>query len=125
MRRVVVDAPTVLAWFDADGPGSEMRREYEAGAFAALAPRRIHEDLLAAIAERTRPTAAQLARIAAELPHLGIVVQDPPLPLVAGWLARGLDAQTAPYAALAESLDLRLATSDPRLARTAAALVSS
>lgn len=119
MQRVVVDAGTVLSWFDREGPGLEMRREYEAGAFAAVAPRRLHEDLLVQIARRTGWPADRLARIAAQLPHLGIQLQEPPLPVLARWLARGLDPEVAAYASLAESLDLRLAAHDPRLNATA------
>lgn len=120
--RVVVDASAVFSWFDADGSGAAMRRAYEAGELTALAPRRLHEDLLAVIAERVDPR--DLSRIAAELPQIGIVLEDPPLPLVADWIARGLDAGTAPYAALAERLGVRLVSSDPRLLSGAADLVS-
>lgn len=122
-RRVVVDASGVLSWFDADGPGRAMRRDYEAGELTALAPRRLHEDLLAAIAERGGAR-DDLNRIAVELPQIGIVLEDPPLPLVADWIARGLDAGAAPYAALAERLDVRLVSSDPRLLSGASDLVS-
>lgn len=121
-RRVVVDASAVLSWFDGDGSGASMRRDYEAGELTALAPRRLHEDLLAAIAERVGPR--DLSRIAVELPQIGIVLEDPPLPLVADWIARGLDAGAAPYAALAERLDVRLVSSDPRLLSGASHLVS-
>lgn len=124
MRRIVVDTATVLSWFDADGPGAEMRRDYEAGAFLALAPRRLPTDLLAALAVRSTWPSDRLARVAVELPNLGIQLHDPPLPLVASWLARGLDAETAPYAALAESLDVPLVASDPRLTRTAVTLIA-
>lgn len=120
--RVVVDASAVLSWFDAAGSGAAMRRDYEAGDLIALAPRRLHEDLLAAIAGRGGPR--DLSRIAVELPQIGIVLEDPPLPLVADWIARGLDAGAAPYAALAERLDVRLVSSDPRLLSGASDLVS-
>ncbi len=113
MRRIVVDAATVLSWFDGSGMGQ--RRDYEAGEFVALAPRRLHADLLAAIAERGGTSADRLSRIAAELPRIGIQLQDPPLPLLAGWMARGLEAELAAYAALAEHLDMRLHARDPRL----------
>ena len=122
-RRVVVDAGAVLSWFEADGSGAAMRRDYEAGELTALAPRRLHEDLLAAIAARAGAR-DRLGRIAIELPRLGIVLEDPPLPAVADWIARGLDAGVAPYAALAERLDVRLVSSDPRLLRGASGLVS-
>lgn len=121
MRRIVVDAATVLSWFDATG--ADQRRDYEAGEFAAVAPRRLHADLLAAMAQRSQPSPDRLARIAGELPRIGIQLQDPPLPLLAGWIARGLDPNLAPYAALAEHLDMRLEARDPVLRERAAVLV--
>jgi len=121
MRRIVVDAATVLSWFDESG--ADQRRDYEAGEFACVAPRRIHADLLAAIARRDEPSPDRLARVAAELPRIGIQIQDPPLPLLAGWLARGLDADVAPYAALAEHLDVPLQARDTRLREGARPLV--
>jgi predicted nucleic acid-binding protein len=123
MRRVVVDAATVLSWFDASG--TDERRVYEAGEFAAIAPRRLHGDLLAAVAARGETRPDRLARIAGELPRIGIQLQDPPLVVLAVWLARGLDAEVAAYAALAEHLDLRLQAQDPRLRDGAKALIDA
>jgi len=121
MRRIVVDAATVLSWFDPSG--AEQRRDYEAGEFAAVAPRRLHADVLAAIALRGAASADRLARIAAELPRIGIQLQDPPLPLLAGWIARGLEPEVASYAALAEHLDMRLHAGDSRLREGARSLI--
>ena len=121
MRRFVVDAATVLSWFEASGAGQ--RRDYEAGEFAAVAPRRLHADLLAAIAGRGQTSPERLARIAAELPRIGIQLQDPPLALLAGWMARGLDAEVAAYAALAEHLDMPLHARDSRLRDGAKTLI--
>jgi predicted nucleic acid-binding protein len=123
MRRLVVDADTVLSWFDPSG--ADQRHSYEAGEFAAVAPRRLHADLLAAIGARGRTSPDRLARIAGELPRIGIQLQDPPLGLLAGWIARGLDAEVAAYAALAEHLDLRLHARDPRLRDGAKALLDT
>ncbi len=123
MQRFVIDAASVLSWFD--GTGANERREYEAGAFAAIAPRRLPADLLAAIARSGRLPPDRLARIAAELPRIGIQLQDPPLPLLAAWLARGLDADGAACAALAEHLDLPLRARDPGLRQVAHGLVDS
>lgn len=124
MRRIVVDAATVLAWFDEAGPGRQMRLEYEAGAFLALSPRRLFVDLLAAAAARG-VSGGGLEQLGTELPRLGIQLQDPPLPLVAGWLGRGLEAEVAPYAALAEWLEVPLAARDDRLIRGAASVIGS
>lgn len=106
MRRVVVEPETVLSWFAADGPGADLRRDYEAGGFVAIAPRRLYGDLLARLSASGLDRSA-LASVAALLPRLGIQLQDPPLALVAGALARGRDPEAADYHALAESLDLR------------------
>lgn len=122
MRRVVVDAQAVLSWFDPSG--AVQRRDYEAGGFTAFAPRRIHADLLAEIARRTDASPQRLARAAAELPRIGLQVQDPPLELLAGWIARGLDAELAPYAALAEHLDMRLEARDPTLRQRARSILN-
>lgn len=121
MRRIVVDAATVLSWFDASG--ASQRRDYEAGEFAAIAPRRLHADLLAAVAGRGQWSPERLARIATELLRIGIQLQDPPLTLLAGWIARGLDPEVAAYAALAEHLDMRLHARDSRLRDGAKPLV--
>ena len=123
MQRFVVDVGTVLSWFDADGAGAHMRREYAAGGFAAVAPGRLHGDILAELKRRSDLPPDRLAGVAAELPRVGIELHEPPLSLLAAWLARGLDSEVAPYAALAESLDLRLVTTDPRLLRGASSLV--
>ncbi len=123
MRRVVVDAATVLSWFDASG--TDERQAYEAGEFSAVAPRRLHGDLLAAIAARGGSPPDRLARIAGELPRIGIQLQDPPLALLAGWIARGLDAEVAAYAALAEHLDMRLLARDSRLRDGAKPLIDA
>jgi predicted nucleic acid-binding protein len=123
MQRLVVDAGTVLSWFDADGAGAEMRRQYAAGGFAAVAPSRLHGDILAELTRRSDLPPDRLASVAAELPRAGIELHEPPLSLLAGWLARGIEPEVAPYAALAESLDLRLVTTDPRLLRGASSLV--
>ena len=124
MRRFVVDAATVLAWFDADGPGADQRRSYEAGEFAAVAPQRLHADVLGAIARRDEPSPDRLARIAAELPRIGIQLQDPPLTLLSAWIARGLDRDLAPYAALAEHLGTPLHALDPMLREQARSLLT-
>jgi hypothetical protein len=121
MRRIVVDAATVLTWFDASG--AEARREYEAGEFAAFAPPRIYADLLAEIARRPETSPKQLERVAGELSRIGLQVRDAPLEVLAGWIARGLDAELAPYAALAEHLDMRLEAGHPVLRQRAQSLI--
>lgn len=122
MRRIVVDAATVLSWFDEDGPGQRMRREYEAGELLVIAPRQLHVDVLAAAAARGVPAEA-LEQLAGELPRLRIQLQEPPLEVVARWIGGGLAAEVAAYAAVAEWLGVPLAAGDPRLIRGARTLI--
>ena len=118
MRRVVLDAATVLSWFDDHGDGRRMRAEYEAGDFVAVAPGRLYADLLGAAAGVGVGSAA-LEQLGIELPRIGIRLEEPPLGLVAAWIGRGLPADVAPYAALAEALDVPLRARDERLLRHA------
>lgn len=123
MRRVVIDAPTLLSWFDAGGEGRELRMEYEAGTLVVVAPRTIVADALALLARRPHWSVERLHRAALELGRLGFELRDPPSSELARYLAAGLPADRAAYAALAAGLDLRLATSDPALAEAAAPLL--
>lgn len=123
MRRLVIDAGTLLAWFEPDGEGRRLRTDYEAGQLAVVAPSSIVTDVLARLAERPGWTAERLERVANELVRLGLELHEPPIAAVALWLARGLDPARAAYPALAASLDLRLATADDELRNVAAPLV--
>lgn len=119
MKRLVVDAGTLLAWFDAEGSGRAMRAEYEAGELTVVAPRTIIADAIGLLARRPGWTAERLERAATELQRLGLELHDPPVAELARYVARGLPADRAAYAALAASLDLRLATADADLRRAA------
>ncbi len=123
MRRIVIDAAALLAWFGGDGPHRSLRAEYEAGALTVLAPRHLVADVLGELAARDEPAPDRLARMAGELQRLGIQLQDPPLTELAGWLAQGLDPRRAAYAALAASLDVPLAAADADLRRIASGLL--
>ncbi len=125
MKRLVVDAATLLAWFGHDGAGREMRAEYEAGQLTVLAPRTIVADAIALLASRPGWTADRLERAATELLRLGLELHEPPVSELARYVAAGLPADRAAYPALAASLDLRLATADTRIRQVAAPLVMS
>ena len=125
MRRVVLDAGSLLTWFVAGGSGRGMRAEYEAGQLTVIAPRTIGADAIALLAGRQGWDGPRLERAAVELGRLGIEVHDPPLAGLARWIANGLAADRAAYPALAESLDLRLVTDDARLQEVAAAVVGA
>ena len=125
MRRVVLDVGILLSWFDAGGPGRAMRAEYEAGQLTVVAPRTIVADALGVLAGRSGWAADRLERAATELGRLGIELRDPPVATLARHVARGLPADRAAYPALAEALDLRLETDDPRMRSAAGPLVGS
>ena len=120
MRRVVVDASVVLAWFtSARGPVRSLRAEYEQGLLTLVAPRALPLEILEATARSTDWPASRLAKLAAELDRLGLEVRDPPTAELASWLARGLGGADAAYAALASGLDIPLFTLDEELLRMA------
>lgn len=123
MRRVVVDASVLLDWFVANGPYRALRAEYEAGTLIVIGPRALVGDALGRLAERGVP-AERLVRVAAELQRLGLQLQDPPVPELATWVAKGLPGHRAAYAALASALEVPLITDDPELRRIAAAVLN-
>lgn len=123
MRQIVLDAPLLLTWFAPDGDGRELRREYEAGSLTIVAPRSLPADVLALVARARGSSSRRLAAVADQLDRLGFDLRQPTTASLAAWLAEGLTADRAAYPALAASLDLRLATNDPDLARVAAPLV--
>ena len=123
MRRLVIDAHAFLGWFGPDSAARVLRREFEAGGLAVYAPSwfRVHVLELAAADDLT---ADQLKHLAAELDRLQFEIEDPPATELAAWLARGVDARHAQYAALAVALDLPLVTTDRELLRVAAGVAT-
>ena len=122
MRRVVVDAGALLGWFDAASPHRTFRTEYEAGTLAVIAPRGLVADALGILAERGDVPPDRLARIGAELHRIGLQLQDPPVPELTAWLAKGLAPHRAAYPALAATLEIPLVTDDRELRRIAAGI---
>ena len=120
MRRVVVDASVVLAWFtSATGAARPLRAEYEQGLLTLVAPRALPLEILEATVRSTDWPASRLAKLAAELDRLGLELRDPPTSELASWLSRGLGGADAAYAALASGLDIPLVTMDEELLRRA------
>jgi predicted nucleic acid-binding protein len=117
MRRVVLDPSAFLDWFEP--PGRALRDEFEAGQLQPYVPTVFSLHVLHAAARRHGLDASRLARLADELGRLRFERRDPPSPELAAWLTRGLDADEAPYAALAASLDVPLVTTDADLLRRA------
>jgi len=119
MRRVVLDASALLTWFGPDASRGRLRSEYEHGLLGVVAPRQLTTHLLTALAAARGWPADRLVRVAAEVERLGFEFREPPMDELAEWVARGLTAGQAGYAALASSLDLPLITADPELLRMA------
>lgn len=113
MKRLVLDAGAVAAWF-VGGHGG-LRTEYEAGSLSVIGPRQLPRDLLGELAQRTGADADTLAAMGVEIERLGFELRDPPTQELARWLADGLDAGRAAYAALATTLDVTLVTDDEAL----------
>lgn len=122
MRRVVVDTGVILGWFTPDSPHRRLRAEYEGGTLTVIGTRGLLGEVLGSLAERGVPP-DRLAHIAIELPHIGLQLQDPPIPELATWLGKGLAPHRAAYPALAASLEVPLVTDDPELRRIAAAVI--
>ena len=116
MRRVVLDASALLSWFSPDPSGRALRADYEQGLLSVVAPPQLTADALSSLAGSPKE---RLLRVAAELDRLGFELREPPIDDLASWLAQGLTARQAGYAALASSLDLPLVTADADLLRGA------
>lgn len=116
MRRVVLDASALLSWFSREPSGRALRAEYEQGLLGVVAPHQLTADVLSSLAGSPKE---RLLRVAAELDRLGFELREPPIDELASWLAQGLSAGQAGYAALASSLDLPLITADADLLRSA------
>jgi predicted nucleic acid-binding protein len=123
MRRVVLDAGVVLAWFDPQSRHRALRAEYEAGTLSVIAPADLVASAMDQVARRTEWPEERLARIGGEISRLGFQLQAPPLQDLAHWLEKGLNPSSAACAALAARLEAPLVTDDPDLRRAAAGLL--
>ena len=123
MKRLGVDARTLLSWFDAHGPGRPLRAAYEAGQLTVVAPRTVVADAIALLASRPGWNPERLERAATELQRLGLDLHDPPVAELVRYVAKGLPADRAAYPALAASLDLPLVTDDEDVRRAAGPFV--
>jgi hypothetical protein len=116
MRALVADPATLADWFTEDA--APLRAEYEAGSLRLVEPRSVAADLVAELAVRTGASPEVLGAIAEEVDRLGFELRDPATRDIARWVASGLDARRAAYAAVAEADDLPLATMEDDLRRT-------
>jgi predicted nucleic acid-binding protein len=122
MRRVVLDAHAFVGWFGSEDEAARtLRREYEAGALRVHVPSQFPAEVLELAASRGI-SADGLRRLAAEIERVDFEVRDAPTAELAVWLARGVGARHARYAALAASLEVPLVSTDPELLRVASAV---
>jgi predicted nucleic acid-binding protein len=125
VTEVVLDASVVLKWFHTDGErhveqARRLRAEFEAGKLRVLAPGLLWLELLNVAGRSWGWSERQLDALATRLPDLGFEVQEPQLPAVARWVARGLTAYDAAYLAVADDAGVRLITDDEEIVRHAA-----
>lgn len=127
MRRIVLDAGLLLQWFTAAsgsrGEARALRREYESGALSVVMPRVALGEMLDAVARATDWDAERLANAADALESLGLDILDPSPSELARWMARGMSATEASYAALASGEGLPLVTDDERMLRMAGPVI--
>ncbi|HET9878164.1 MAG TPA: hypothetical protein VFQ81_02510 [Candidatus Limnocylindria bacterium] len=127
MRRLVLDGTVLIRWFSGDGGRAQraarsLRAEYEAGTLAVIVPTAARLDLLDTAASAL--PAKRLGQFADAVERLGLEFREPAPRDVAEWVARGLTAGEAAYAAVAAAADLRLVTANPRLHSVAAPMVT-
>lgn len=121
----MLDASVLGRWvFEPnDAAAGALRAEFEAGELTVAVPALAFLELLNVAGRQLRWAADELTELADRIQRSGFDVLEPDLARVAPWVARGLTAYDASYVALAEQLDMPLATADrlilelaPRLA---------
>ena len=129
MTEAVLDASVVLKWFRADGERNvdaarELRARFEAGQLLAFAPPLLFLEILNVAGRRWRLRPAELQRLAAILPNLGLQIVEPELAVLANRVANGLTAYDAAYVAVAEQTGALLITDDRGILSVAADLTA-
>lgn len=125
MSEVVLDASVVLKWFRSEGErhveaARAIRTAYEKGEVLVLAPPLLHLEILNVAARRWRLGEEALIALAGALEDLGFELPEPSLERVARWIARGLTAYDAAYAAVAETAEVKLVSDDALILALAA-----
>lgn len=118
----MLDATVVVPWFDVrptatSDAARRLRAEYEAGELEVAVPTLLFLEVLNVAGRQWGWDEPTLADLANELQALEFEVIDPPLPLVASWVARGLTSYDATYVALAQNRGIALVTSDREILR--------
>lgn len=117
MTQVVLDASVVLKWFRTEGerhlgPARALRATFEQGQLSVLAPPLLRLEIVNVAGRRWRWGRSELVELAFTLDELGFEFEEPELPRVASWTARGLTAYDAAYVAVAEARATPLITDD-------------
>ena len=112
MRQLVLDASVLGRWIFQPQEAGALRAEFEAGELTIAVPGLVFLELLNVAGRQLRWAVDELTELADRLQKSGLDVVEPDLARVATWVARGLTAYDASYVALAEQLDVPLATAD-------------
>ena len=112
MRQLVLDASVLGRWIfqPNDAVAGALRAEFEAGELSIAVPALVFLEFLNVAGRQLRWAVDELTELADRIQKSGFDVLEPDLALVATWVARGLTAYDASYVALAEQLDMPLAT---------------
>ncbi len=125
MRQLVLDASVLGRWIfqPNDAVAGALRAEFEAGELTVTVPALVFIELLSLAGRQLRWAVDELTELTDRIQKSGFDVLEPDLARLATWVARGLTAYDASYVALAEQLEVPLATGDrlilelaPRLA---------
>lgn len=130
MIEVVLDASVVLKWFRTDEErhlehARSLRARFEAGQLAVAAPLLLRLEILNVAGRRWKWSKGALVELAGAIDDLGFEFEDPDLPRVASWTARGLTAYDAAYVALAEARETPLITDDDLIVSLAGELATA
>ena len=114
MRQLVLDASVLGRWIfqPNDAAAGALRAEFEAGELTIAVPALVFLELLNVAGRELRWAVDELTELADRIQRSGFDVLEPDLARVATWVARGLTAYDASCVALAEQLDVPLATGD-------------
>jgi predicted nucleic acid-binding protein len=114
LRQLVLDASVLGRWIfqPKDAVAGALRAEFEAGELTIAVPALVFLELLNVAGRQLRWAVDELTELAERIQKSGFDVLEPDLARVATWVARGLTAYDASYVALAEQLDVPLATAD-------------
>ena len=120
MTEAVLDASVVAKWFHTDGErhvaqARSLRDSFESGELVVFAPPLLRLEIFNIAGRRWKWTEEALVTLAVTFDAIDFVWTEPELAGLSSWVARGLTAYDACYAAVAESKEIQLVTDDRRL----------